>query len=77
MSSGTGFAGSSSVTSLSSTSHRCETHRKSRRTKEKREPKGSRLSKRNAESDHIVSMKLRSLSERLGCLSLRTALLSI
>ena len=39
--------------------------------------KGSHPSKHEAESDHIVSMKLRSLSERLGCLSLRTALLSI
>ncbi|MCY1562573.1 hypothetical protein D9M68_999960 [compost metagenome] len=43
----------------------------------KREPEGSRLSNRNAETDHSVSMKLRSLSERLGCLSLRTAFDSI
>jgi hypothetical protein len=45
--------------------------------KTKREPEGPRLKNESLNSDHSESMKLRSLSERLGCLSFRTALLSI
>ena len=45
--------------------------------KTKREPEGPRLKSEPLNSDHSESMKLRSLSERLGCLSLRTAFDSI
>ena len=43
----------------------------------KKGAKGSLYRQVRKTADYIESMKLRSLSERLGCLSLRTALDSI
>ena len=48
-----------------------------REHKKKREPEGPRLKCDPLKSGHIESIKLRSLSERLGCFSLRTAFDSI